>query len=51
MLVVPTVDAQSVTPLAEAFQAVVWHGLVSHPRLKVLPNKWEGMDQPKNTAA
>jgi len=51
VLVVPTVDAASVTPHAEVFQAVVWHGLVSHPRLKLLPNKWEGMDKPKPPAA
>ena len=33
VLVVPTVDAKLVTPFAEAFQAVVWHCLVSHPAL------------------
>jgi len=45
VVVVPTVDAAAVTPHAEAFQAVVWHCLVSHPRLKQQPNKWEGMEK------
>lgn len=47
VLVIPTVDAKSITPHAESFQAVVWHGLVSHPRLMLQANKWEGMDKPK----
>ncbi|MBI3706224.1 MAG: SIS domain-containing protein [Proteobacteria bacterium] len=46
VIVVPTVDAAAVTPHTEAFQAVVWHGLVSHPALKLRPNKWEGMSRP-----
>lgn len=29
------------TPLVESFQAVVWHGLVSHPELAVKPGHWE----------
>ena len=41
VLVVPTVNERSVTPHAEAFQAVVWHALVSDPRLMVQGNKWE----------
>lgn len=47
VLVIPTVDAKSITPHAESFQAVVWHCLVSHPRLMLQVNKWEGMDKPK----
>ncbi len=43
VIVVPTVDASLVTPLAEAFQAVVWHSLVSHPSLAVQPAKWESV--------
>ncbi len=39
-VVVPAVDAVLVTPLTEAFQAVVWHLLVSHPKLKVAATKW-----------
>jgi len=41
VLVIPTVNAQQVTPHTEAFQAVVWHALVSDPRLMVQGNKWE----------
>jgi D-sedoheptulose 7-phosphate isomerase len=40
-VIVPTVNAQHVTPHAEAFQAVVWHLIVSHPALKAYPTKWE----------
>jgi D-sedoheptulose 7-phosphate isomerase len=40
-VIVPTVNADHVTPHAEAFQAVVWHLLVSHPKLKVNRTKWE----------
>ena len=40
-VVVPTVNADTVTPHAEAFQSVVWHLLVSHPALKVAQTKWE----------
>jgi D-sedoheptulose 7-phosphate isomerase len=38
---VPTVNPETVTPHSEAFQAVVWHLLVSHPSLKVVATKWE----------
>jgi len=40
-VVVPTVNPTHVTPHSEAFQAVVWHLLVSHPKLKVGQTKWE----------
>jgi D-sedoheptulose 7-phosphate isomerase len=39
--IVPTVNPETVTPHSEAFQAVVWHLLVSHPALKVNATKWE----------
>lgn len=39
-VIVPTLDAGLVTPHAEAFQAVVWHCLVSHPSLKQNATKW-----------
>lgn len=39
-LVIPTVNAEAVTPHAESFQTVIWHLLVSHPRLKSNPTKW-----------
>jgi D-sedoheptulose 7-phosphate isomerase len=41
--IVPTVNADHVTPHSEAFQAVIWHLLVSHPRLKARPTKWESV--------
>lgn len=41
VLVIPTVNEQNVTPHAESFQAVVWHALVSHPKLMQRGNKWE----------
>jgi D-sedoheptulose 7-phosphate isomerase len=40
VIVVPTVDAARVTPHTEAFQAVVWHCLVSHPALQQIATKW-----------
>jgi D-sedoheptulose 7-phosphate isomerase len=40
-VIVPTVNADTVTPHSEAFQAVVWHLLVSHPKLKANATKWE----------
>jgi len=43
VVVIPTVDPKAVTPLSEAFQAVVWHCLVSHPRLAIQEAKWEGL--------
>jgi D-sedoheptulose 7-phosphate isomerase len=39
-LVIPTLNANTVTPHAESFQAVVWHLMVSHPKLKCNPTKW-----------
>jgi D-sedoheptulose 7-phosphate isomerase len=41
--VVPTVNVDAVTPHSEAFQAVIWHLLVSHPALKLNQTKWEGV--------
>src|SRR5467141_18087 len=40
-VIVPTVNPENVTPHSEAFQAVVWHLLVSHPKLKANQTKWE----------
>src|SRR5450830_880134 len=40
-VIVPTVNSETVTPHSEAFQAVVWHLLVSHPKLKANQTKWE----------
>jgi D-sedoheptulose 7-phosphate isomerase len=40
-VIIPTVNANNITPHSEAFQAVVWHLLVSHPALKSNETKWE----------
>jgi D-sedoheptulose 7-phosphate isomerase len=42
-VVIPTVSADTVTPHTEAFQAVVWHLIVSHPQLKQNEMKWEAV--------
>jgi len=42
-VVIPTVNAATVTPHTEAFQAVIWHLIVSHPRLKAKEMKWESV--------
>jgi D-sedoheptulose 7-phosphate isomerase len=42
-VLVPTVNPATVTPHTEAFQAVVWHGLVSHPKLMAHEMKWESV--------
>lgn len=39
-LVVPTVNPSTVTPHSESFQTVLWHLMVSHPKLKSNPTKW-----------
>ncbi len=40
-VIVPIASAETVTPHTEEFQAVVWHLIVSHPRLQANPTKWE----------
>lgn len=40
VVIVPTIDTDLVTPHTEAFQAVVWHCLVSHPDLQIRATKW-----------
>lgn len=42
-VIIPVVEQTRVTPHTEAFQAVVWHLLVSHPRLKRGQTKWESV--------
>jgi D-sedoheptulose 7-phosphate isomerase len=42
-IIIPTVNAVHTTPHAEAFQAVVWHLLVSHPQVKQAETKWESV--------
>ena len=41
VIIVPTVNTETVTPHAESFQVVIWHLLVSHPALKTKQTKWE----------
>ncbi|QWD23683.1 SIS domain-containing protein [Polynucleobacter paneuropaeus] len=40
-VIIPTVNSDNITPHSEAFQGVVWHLLVSHPKLKANQTKWE----------
>ena len=40
-VLIPTVNPRTITPHAEAFQAVIWHLIVSHPLLKAHEMKWE----------
>lgn len=42
-VIIPTVNPENVTPHSEAFQAVVWHLIVSHPDLKASETKWESV--------
>jgi D-sedoheptulose 7-phosphate isomerase len=42
-VLIPTVSPERVTAHAEAFQAVVWHLLVAHPRLQAAPMRWESL--------
>jgi D-sedoheptulose 7-phosphate isomerase len=42
-VIVPTVNANNITPHSEAFQAVIWHLWVSHPDVKVNQTKWESV--------
>jgi D-sedoheptulose 7-phosphate isomerase len=44
-VIVPTVNAETITPHSEAFQAVIWHLLVSHPLLGPKQTKWESLDK------
>jgi D-sedoheptulose 7-phosphate isomerase len=50
-VIVPTVNPSHVTPHTEAFQAVIWHLLVSHPELKVAETKWESAGRPEGAHA
>jgi len=42
-VLVPTVDSALITPHTESFQALIWHLLVSHPKLQLHQTKWESM--------
>jgi D-sedoheptulose 7-phosphate isomerase len=45
-VIIPTVNPDHITPHSEAFQAVVWHLLVTHPSLKSNETKWEHIAKP-----
>jgi len=42
-VIIPTIVEEMITPLVEAFQAVVWHLIVSHPRIRLNEAKWESI--------
>lgn len=42
-LIIPIVNENNITPHSEAFQAVIWHLIVSHPKLKIHQTKWESV--------
>lgn len=50
-VIVPTINFAHVTPHTEAFQAVIWHLLVSHPAVKIEATKWESMPSPTQAAS
>jgi D-sedoheptulose 7-phosphate isomerase len=37
------IDPETITPHTEAFQAVIWHLIVSHPRVRAAEMKWESV--------
>ncbi len=45
-VLIPVVNSSTVTPHTESFQAMIWHLLVSHPKLKVAELKWESVQLP-----
>ncbi len=44
VVVVPCIHPSNLTPLSESFQAVIWHCIVSHPKLKMAKAKWESVN-------
>lgn len=44
VVVLPTVQSDQVTPLTEGFQALIWHLIVSHPKLQTSAAKWESFE-------
>jgi D-sedoheptulose 7-phosphate isomerase len=45
-VLIPVVNPSNITPHTESFQAMVWHLLVSHPKLRVAEMKWESVQSP-----
>jgi len=48
VVLIPVVNDEHITPHSEAFQAVVWHLLVTHPSLKTNATKWESIAPPQH---
>ena len=46
-LIIPTQSPDTITPHAEAFQGVIWHLIVSDPRMMQIENKWESVSSDK----
>lgn len=44
-VLIPTINPATITPHAEAFQAVVWHLIVTHPLVRVAEMKWESAEK------
>jgi len=47
-VVVPPINPNTITPHAEAFQGVIWHLIVSDPRMMQIENKWESVARDKS---
>lgn len=47
-VLIPVVNPSNITPHTESFQALIWHLLVSHPKLKAAETKWESVQVPAN---
>ncbi len=45
-VLIPVVNPSTITPHTESFQAMIWHLLVSHPKLKMAETKWESVQVP-----
>ena len=43
VVLIPTINAENITPHTEAFQGIIWHLMVSHPKLKASQTKWESV--------
>lgn len=41
VVIIPVINPNHITAITEGFQAIIWHLLVSHPKLQVNPTKWE----------
>jgi D-sedoheptulose 7-phosphate isomerase len=50
-VMIPVVQQDRITPHTEAFQAVVWHLLVSHPAVQLKPTHWESISKPSTERA